>query len=83
MNRELTSEMEDLYKECEALMENIKDSHGAGAVPRKCLRLLRWSDYATKACEERSRPDEAQSQRDLDSDREAYRKMAAQRSQEL
>lgn len=83
MNRELTSEMEGLYKECEALMENIKDSRGAGAVPRKCLRLLRWSDYATKACEERSRPDEAQSQRDLDSDREAYRKMAAQRSQEL
>ena len=83
MNRELTSEMEGLFKECDSLMADIKENREAGAVPRKCLGLLRWSDFDTLTCETGSRPDEAQSQRDLDRDREAYRKMAARGSQEL
>ena len=75
MNWELTSEFEGLYKECHSLMEDIKKDPGAGGLPRKCLGLLRWADFDARPCETGARPDEAQSQLQLDKDQEAIRAM--------
>ena len=75
MNWELTSEFEGLYKECHSLMEDIKKDPGAGGLPRKCLGLLRWADFDAIPCETGARPDEAESQLQLDKDQEAIRAM--------